>query len=104
MQNSYDKEQLKAEIQKLCLMDGMLMRKAFDGCNECSQVLLQVILNNATLMVEQTKTQHLFNSVDCHSVILDIYAIDADGKHYDVEIQKAKKELPSRERVIIALC
>ena len=91
IQNCYDKELLRSEIQKLCLMDDMLMKKAFDGCNECSQVLLQVILNNATLMVEKTKTQHLFNSIDGHSVILDIYAVDTDGKHYDVEIQKAKK-------------
>ena len=88
----FTREEKIAHIKKLRLIDDMLMTKAFDGCNECSQVLLQVILNNATLRVEQTKTQYSLDSIEGRSVRLDIYAVDADGKHYDVEIQRVSKD------------
>ena len=88
----FTREEKIAHIKKLRLIDDMLMTKAFDGCNECSQVLLQVILNNATLRVEQTKTQYSLDSIEGRSVRLDIYAVDAAGKHYDVEIQRVSKD------------
>ena len=74
----------------------MLMTKAFDGCNECSQILLQVILNNATLKVETTKTQYFLDSIEGYSVRLDIYAVDSEGKHYDVEIQRVNKDASAK--------
>lgn len=96
---SFTREETIAQIKKLRLIDDMLMTKAFDGCNECSQILLQVILNNATLKVETTKTQYFLDSIEGHSVRLDIYAVDAEGKHYDVEIQRVNKDAsPKRAR------
>lgn len=37
---SFTREETIAQIKKLRLIDDMLMTKAFEGCNECSQVLL----------------------------------------------------------------
>ena len=92
----FTREETIAQIKKLRLIDDMLMTKVFDGCNECSQVLLQVILNNATLKVERTKTQYSLDSIEGHSVRLDIYAVDAEGKHYDVEIQRVNKDASAK--------
>lgn len=92
----FTREETIAQIKKLRLIDDMLMTKAFDGCNECSQVLLQVILNNATLKVERTKTQYSLDSIEGDSVRLDIYAVDAEGKHYDVEIQRVNKDASAK--------
>ena len=92
----FTREETIAQIKKLRLIDDMLMTKAFDGCNECSQVLLQVILNNATLKVEKTKTQYSLDSIEGHSVRLDIYAVDATGKYYDVEIQRVNKDASAK--------
>lgn len=93
---SFTREETIAQIKKLRLIDDMLMTKAFDGCNECSQILLQVILNNATLKVETTKTQYFLDSIEGHSVRLDIYAVDSEGKHYDVEIQRVNKDVSAK--------
>lgn len=93
---SFTREETIAQIKKLRLIDDMLMTKAFDGCNECSQILLQVILNNATLKVETTKTQYFLDSIEGHSVRLDIYAVDSEGKHYDVEIQRVNKDASAK--------
>ena len=93
---SFTREETIAQIKKLRLIDDMLMTKAFDGCNECGQVLLQVILNNATLKVETTKTQYFLDSIEGHSVRLDIYAVDAEGKYYDVEIQRVNKDASAK--------
>ena len=93
---SFTREETIAQIKKLRLIDDMLMTKAFDGCNECSQILLQVILNNATLKVETTKTQYFLDSIEGYSVRLDIYAVDSEGKHYDVEIQRVNKDASAK--------
>lgn len=92
MQKKFTREEKIARIKKLRLFDDMLMTKAFDGCNECSQLLLKVILNNDKLKVNETKTQYTLESIDGHSVRLDIHAVDADGKRYNVEVQRVSKE------------
>ena len=73
------------------LMDDNFMTLFFDQNFEATELLLNVILNRTDLKVKNLEVQKTEKnaSVDGRNVILDIFAIDADGKNYDIEIQRA---------------
>ena len=73
------------------LMDDNFMTLFFDQNYEATELLLNVILNRTDLKVKNLEVQKTEKnaSVDGRNVILDIFAVDEDGKNYDVEIQRA---------------
>lgn len=73
------------------LMDDNFMTLFFDQNFEATELLLNVILNRTDLKVKNLEVQKTEKnaSVDGRNVILDIFAVDADGKNYDIEVQRA---------------
>ncbi|MBQ7569326.1 MAG: PD-(D/E)XK nuclease family transposase, partial [Synergistaceae bacterium] len=104
--NLLDDDAVKlAKIRQSCLMDDAYMAKFFDKNIKCTQLVLRIILDKDDLIVKRVKTQKkLKGAPKKHEVRLDIYAIDSEGKEYDIEIQKvSSKASPKRARFYSAL-
>ena len=76
-------------IAKLRLIDDDFMSKCFEDNIECTELVIQIILGRDDLKVEQVHTQHQIKNLQGRSVAFDIYAVDKDGKKYNIEIQRA---------------
>ena len=76
-------------IAKLRLIDDDFMSKCFEDNIECTELVIQIILGRDDLKVEQVHTQHQIKNLQGRSVTLDIYAVDKDGKKYNIEIQRS---------------
>ncbi|MCM1124705.1 MAG: PD-(D/E)XK nuclease family transposase [Eubacterium sp.] len=83
------KETLEA-IDKLCLLDDNLMILAFDRNIEAAELLLNVILQRNDLKVLEVMAQREYKNPMSggRSITIDIYAMDEDGKVYDIEVQR----------------
>lgn len=87
-------------IKDFTLMDDTFMTQVFSGNIEATEYILSVILQRENLKVEQVITQFPFSNLYGRSVRLDIYARDAAGKQYDIEIQqKDAGAVPERARL-----
>ena len=85
------KQKLIARIQEFTLMDDDFMTRFFENDRECTQFVLQTILNNKKLTVIDAIAQKVVKNLEGRSVRLDVYAKDNKGKPYDIEIQRADK-------------
>jgi len=85
------KQKMIARIQEFTLMDDDFMTRFFENDKECTQFVLQTILDNKKLKVIDTVAQKTVKSLEGRSVRLDVYAKDNKGKPYDIEIQRADK-------------
>lgn len=87
-------------IKGFTLMDDTFMTQVFSGNIEATEYILSVILQREDLKVEQVITQFPLPNLYGRSVRLDIYARDAAGKQYDIEIQqKDAGAAPERARL-----
>ena len=92
MKTSYTKrEELEKKIQEFCLLDDDFMNRVFDENIECTELILRIILDAPDIRVSEVHTQREIRNLRGHSVRLDIYAMDADGKPINVEVQRAEK-------------
>lgn len=73
------------------LLDDDFMTIVFDRNIEATELLLKVILDRTDLKVLEVTAQREYKSpiTGGRSIELDIYAADADGKIYDIEVQRA---------------
>lgn len=85
-------EELQA-ISKLRLLDDDLMKLVFDKNIEATEFLLNIILQREDLKVLEAVAQREYKNAMAQgrSIIIDIYAVDNEGKVYDIEIQRASK-------------
>ena len=74
-------------LQGFRLLDDDFMSKVFED-KECAQLLLHIILEREDLIVQEVRGQYCIKNLQGRSVRLDILAIDQDGKHYNIEIQR----------------
>ena len=75
------------------------MSTVFADNIECTELLLHIILNRQDLKVQSVTTQHELKNLHGRSIRLYIHAIDADGKEYDIEVQRDDNgALPQRAR------
>ena len=81
---------LKA-IAELSLLDDNLMTLVFDRNIEATELLLNVILQRNDLKVLEVVGQREYKNPMSggRSITIDIYAVDVNGKVYDVEVQHA---------------
>lgn len=86
----FQKEDLE-RLRKFRLMDDDFMSKCFEDNIECTELVVQIVLNRDDLKIEQVHTQHQIKNLQGRSVILDIYAVDKSGKRYNIEIQRADR-------------
>ena len=83
-------EDLK-RIKSLRLIDDDFMTICFDNYIEGAELLLKIILDRDDLKVSEVKAQKALKNLQGRDLRLDIYATDAAGKKYDIEIQRADK-------------
>ena len=83
-------EDLK-RIKSLRLIDDDFMTICFDNYIEGAELLLKIILDRDDLKVSEVKAQKVLKNLQGRDLRLDIYATDAAGKKYDIEIQRADK-------------
>ena len=81
----------KRALSDMTLMDDAYFTRYFDGSTECASLMLSVLLGRKDLKVTRATTQKWIEGGDKRSVRLDIFARSADGRIFDVEIQRAKK-------------
>lgn len=80
-------EEYLHRIQNLRLIDDNFMTKVFED-KECSEFLLQVILDRDDLTIREVHSQYALNNIQGRSARLDILAVDEQNKAYNIEIQR----------------
>ena len=86
------------QIQRFRLIDDTFMSVVFQDV-DCTQFLVRTILQDDDLTVTRVETQNSLKNLRGRSVRLDITAYDADGKIYNIEVQrKDAGALPKRAR------
>jgi len=85
-------EVLKA-IGETCLLDDSLMTLVFDRNIKAAKLLLNIILQRNDLKVLEVIGQREYKNPMSggRSITIDIYAVDGEGKVYDVEVQRASE-------------
>jgi len=86
-----DRKEVLEAIGKLCLLDDNLMTLVFDRNIEATELLLDIILQRDDLKVLEAVGQREYKTPAAggRSIIIDIYAVDKDGKVYNIEVQRA---------------
>ncbi len=87
------KEELHQEdlkrIQALRYMDDDFFTVCLADNIEGAQLILRIVLQNDNITVTSVKTQEHLKNLQGRSAVLDVHAIDDNGKQYDCEIQRA---------------
>ena len=76
--------------KQLTLLDDIFMSIVFENDAELTEFTLKIILN-LDLKVTSVRAQEPLTNLQGRSVRLDIHAISADGKHFNIEIQRQNK-------------
>ena len=76
-------------IKRFRLIDDEFMSVCFKDNIECTELLVRIILDRKDIRVKEVHVQHHLKNLQGRSVTLDIYAVDADNRRYNIEIQKA---------------
>ena len=82
-------------LQGFRLLDDDFMSKVFED-KECAQLLLHIILERSDLVVQEVHGQYSIKNLQGRSVRLDILAVDQEGKHYNIEIQRQDEGADAR--------
>lgn len=83
------------------LFNDAFMTAFFQQDKRYAEVVIQKLMNNDTLKVESVQTQYEIKNISGgRSVRLDVYAKDATGKAFNIEIQKQDEgATPQRARL-----
>ena len=96
--------QIWQKIQQLRLLDDLLMQTAMDGFIPGVELILRIILDMPELTVTELTVQKLLPHVLSRKVTLDVKAVDAEGQHYNIEVQRSDSgATPRRPRYHSAL-
>ena len=74
-------------VQRFTLLDDVFMTVVFQEEPELVEFSLKIILN-LDLKVKSVRTQDTLANLKGRGVRFDIHAVSADGKHFDIEIQR----------------
>ncbi len=95
-------ENLKT-LQSFTLMDDTFMSVVFQDIASTEE-MIKTILKRSDIKVKRVITQNWIKNLQGRDVILDIYAIDENGKKYNVEVQRYRSgNHPKRTRYIGSL-
>lgn len=67
------------------------MTKVFEENTAAVELLLSIILERNDLEVKKAVSQYNLKNLQGRSIRLDVFAIDKDGKQYNIEIQRESK-------------
>ena len=76
-------------VQGLCMMNNRFLNLMLEDNIEGAQVLLRVTLKDDKIKVIRVKIQDFIQNLYGHSAQLDILAQDAEGRYFNVEIQRS---------------
>lgn len=79
------------KIKEFRLLDDDFMSKVFEDNIPATELLIHIIIGKSDLKVQTVQTQYVVKSLQGRSIRMDIHAVDADGKQYNFEIQRADK-------------
>lgn len=77
-------------IQEARLIDNAFMHAFFDHNKRAVEFILRIILEDKKLKVTDSRVETLLVNPGWREVILDILAIDGNGNHINIEIQRSK--------------
>lgn len=80
----------RRDVQDMRIMDDVFMQAFFQGQKGFVEQVVRTIMGNDELRVVRMSTQFKVASLHGHSTILDVRAVDAAGRVYDIEIQRAE--------------
>ena len=81
-----------AKIQLSTLMDDEFMTEFFRDNIPAVQLVLRIIMSKDDLIVKRSRVQQFISGKKkYHSVRLDVYAVDSEGRQYDIEVQNASQ-------------
>ena len=83
----------KEDLQRLRgfrLLDDDFMSKVFED-KACTEFLLQIILQKQDLKVQSVQGQYDIKNLQGRSIRLDILAVDANNRTYNIEIQRSDR-------------
>lgn len=86
----------RRDVQDMRIMDDVFMQSFFQGQKHFVQEVVRTIMDNDELVVVRMSTQFKIASLHGHSTILDVRAVDAAGRIYDIEIQRADRGAGAR--------
>ncbi len=88
------KEEVLAILENYRLMDNDFMTLFFNQNFEATALVLNVILKRSDIEVKVIEVQKSETNlaVDEGDVVLDVLAVDSEGKNYDIEIKKIDSE------------
>ena len=86
-------EKAAAILDNFRLMDDNFMTLFFDQNFEATALMLRIILDQKDIVVKRIEVQKVEKNptINGRNVILDIFAEDAKGKNYDIEVQRADR-------------
>ena len=87
-QNSANRKQDIERIKKLRLLDDIFMKTVLKGNPAAVQDIIRVILSRNDIHVMEVRIQDEWPNLVGHGVRLDVTARDAEGKWYNIEIQR----------------
>ena len=94
-------EETLGVIERLCLFDDDFMSLVFERNKEATEYLINTILERDDLKVIEVVGQREYKNpyFGGRVVRVDIYAMDVDGKIYDIEVQRSDTgAVPERAR------
>ena len=98
------RQKYKKTIDEFTLMDDTFMSAVFSEQNELCEMLLHIILGNDKIKVIKSIGQYSIKNLQGHSSALDIYCVDENGRHFNVEVQrKDAGAVPQRARYYVGL-
>lgn len=81
----------QADLERLKgfrLLDDDFLTKCFEGSNDCTALVLRIVLEKQDLIVVDVRTQVFVENLLDRSVRLDVLATDSAGRKYNIEIQR----------------
>ena len=89
-QNREEKRQyILSRIQEMCYFDDVFMTKCLENYSTGIELMLQIIMNDHTLVVKEAQVQSVIKNLQGRSIRMDVKATDLKKKEYDVEMQRA---------------
>ena len=78
----------RKNILEMCLLDDVFMNVMLDEDTNTTGAILRIIMDTPDLIVKDVKAQSFSQNLEGRSVRFDVKAVDSNGTHYDIEVQK----------------
>ena len=85
-----DKELIQKFLNEATLMNDIFMDICLNNNIPCVQAMIECLIPDKKLSVKEVHTQKKFQSLG-RAIIIDVLAIDSEGRLYDIEIQRDKR-------------